>query len=106
MTVYFPDVQGLYELCRDFAGECKTYLSEIEQGFEMESKDPADPYSEQSKDAVFTGRVYVYYEGSFSIQQLAELEQIYAKEGLFPQFRGREYATTRYLQSKDKPKQH
>lgn len=44
-----------------------------------------------SKDLVFSGRVYVYHEYNFSLQQLASLERLYESKGLSVLFRGPSY---------------
>jgi hypothetical protein len=51
--------------------------------------------SQSSKDAVFTGLIFVYYEGELSEQQLAELLKLYEEKNLKATFRGQPYVAYR-----------
>jgi hypothetical protein len=99
LAAYFPLRTDLYELCRDFATKCRDYIAGLEQNVETKSKDPAEPFWQNSKDLQFTGRVYVYYEGNFTVRQLADLEDVYNKQNLSPQFRGFDYSDIRRWQA-------
>jgi len=45
----------------------------------------------ESKDLVFTGRVFLYHESILTLQQRAELDKLYRGKGLEVHFRDHDY---------------
>jgi hypothetical protein len=56
-----------------------------------------------SDDLSFTGRVYLYVEQEFTLQQAAELDKYYKDKGMSLTIRDLTYASARWLQDSESP---
>jgi len=102
VSIYVPSGLDTYEVCRSIPGVFNKILNIFHSSMVTEQKDPADSHREKSAELVFTGKVYIYYEGDLSHEQIGVLESIFKSKNLSPQFRGKDYATVRWLQSRFK----
>ncbi len=98
LSVYVPSSPKSFEFCRGLPDVYESLMSQaVRPSEEFILKGPSEmPVS--SKGLVFTGQLLIYHEDEYSLRQLAELEEAFKRRNLFPQFRGLEYATTRWLQ--------
>lgn len=88
---YIPSSPDSYKLCVFLSEEYKKIINDLESKTEVTGGHVTEFSMTSGKDLVFTGRIYIYHEDSFSHQQLAELEQLYKSKGLSVLFRGTEY---------------
>lgn len=99
VSVYLGSTD-VYEVCKAVAKQCRILLNDLTSKTHADVQIPGNPSMDYQKDLVFTGKVFVYYDGDMSLEQLGSLEALFKEEKLSPQFRGQNYATTRWLQSR------
>ena len=106
---YIPAASDTYQICIYLAESYKVFMDEFGGSVHVEFKSAGDFSYIPSHELTFTGRVYIYHETELSHEQLGQLIALYREKNLHVQFRGSNYATTRWLQdkanSKDIPKQ-
>jgi hypothetical protein len=90
-----------FDACQLLADAAPGFLDEAAK-VQVGSLTPGDLTTEWSKDLVFTGKFYAYHESELSHEQIGQLESLYKSKGFSIQFRGQNYATTRFLQSRAK----
>ena len=103
ISVYVPHSSFgymTYEICKKIPELCEVYLRDAADRVFVGSRDPADSSMEGSDQLIFTGKIFVYHEDELSLEELGSLESLYKSKKLFPQFRGLNYVTTRWLQRK------
>jgi hypothetical protein len=66
-------------------------------GAQIKVKNTGDSSSVDSSELVFTGRIYFYFEDDISLSQLGSLDILYREKSMSPQFRGPDYAITKWL---------
>jgi hypothetical protein len=80
-----------YEVCKYLPDLYKTTMDELESKGTIKSGNMAESRQTSSKDLIFAGRIYIYHENDFSLQELATLERLYDSKGLSVVFRGKAY---------------
>ncbi len=106
MAFYILPSHDTYAICLEIADTWRSLLDEVEHkglAIDFTAQDPAETHLDKSADLVFIGKVYVYYDDYFTIQELGDLEKRFAERGLSPVFRGPTYASTRWLQQRSSP---
>lgn len=88
---YIPSSLYSYRLCESLADEYKATIKDFESVGEFKFGHVAESNITSSRDLVFSGRIYIYHEDNFSLQQLATLERLYESKGLSVIFRGHAY---------------
>jgi hypothetical protein len=88
---YIPMLLDSYDVCAFMADEYRSTINDFESNASLSAGHVAEYSSTSQKELVFTGRVYIYHEFSFSHQQLADLEKLYRSKGLSVVFRGPAY---------------
>lgn len=91
IAVYAPDSTDSFGALWDLPRHIPSILREWEQRYQIGTKLPGETSSTWSRNMVFGGRVYIYYENDFSLQQLAEIEKRFREHHYFVQFRGQDY---------------
>jgi hypothetical protein len=97
----FPN--ATYELCKQIAEDCAKLIERADGGILSMAKDPGDSTFEKSSDLLFTGKIYLYHEDFLTLEQYGDLEKLFRSKNMIVQFRGLDYATTRWLQKKAMP---
>jgi len=98
LSVYVPTSPRSFEFCRGLPEVYEGLLSQAVRPTEEFVMSGPSEMPVSSKGLVFTGQILIYHEDDFTLKQQAELEEIFKKKNLFPQLRGVEYASTRWLQ--------
>jgi hypothetical protein len=98
MSVYIPPSRSTFDVCASLPKLYANFLAEAAAQESVGTMDPAEPLPRRSENLTFTGMIYLYYEDELSLAQLANLEELYRTNHLSVQFRGQQYATTRWLQ--------
>lgn len=88
---YIPLLPESYDICEFMADEYLTSIRDFESKTSVSAGHVAEYSSTSQKELVFTGRIYIYHEFSFSHQQLADLEKLYKSKGVSVVFRGPAY---------------
>jgi hypothetical protein len=88
MVVYIPDTPDAYEECKAVATDNTFLLKMVNDTLRERRTTPGETAPNLSEELPFSGRVYIYLESDFSLQQSAALESYFANLGLSPQFRG------------------
>ncbi len=97
---YVPMLPDSYDICSFMANEYLTTIKDFESKVSISGGHVAEFSSTPQKELVFTNRIYIYHEFSFSHQQLADLEKIYHSKGLSVVFRGPAYLSTMWKPDK------
>ncbi len=82
-------------VCQYLADNSKSIISDIENGIGIAVSVPGNSNLIRIRDLTFSGRVYVYYEGTLDLQQKAGIDSFYRKRGLMLQLRGMDYLASR-----------
>jgi hypothetical protein len=93
IALYIPETKKTYAVCEHFSTNYKQFL---DMPIYATSESSSSASQTSSKDAVFTGRVFVYYETHMTISELGRLEDMFVKAAARPEFRGPQYAMTMY----------
>jgi hypothetical protein len=87
---FIPRGTDSYDICAFMADEYHTTIESLEKNLIIAGR--VTEYSQTTnRELIFTGRVYIYHEDSFTHQQLADLEKLYKSKELSVIFRGPEY---------------
>jgi hypothetical protein len=100
LSYYIPTSDYAYEICEYLPDLYKTTMKDMESKSEVRGGIAQDSSLTSSKDLIFTGRIYIYYEDIFSSHQLAQLELLYESKGLAVIFRGHTYLSNVYNKMK------
>ncbi len=82
-----------------FGKNHKVLLADMEKRFWTQAGRMGDEPMNM-RDLVFSGQVFLYYEGILSPREKVEVIQAYRKAGLNPQFRGLDYLSDRRMERK------
>lgn len=88
---YVPYSPVAYGICEYLPDLFKISMEELESSAEVKGGFPWDSHQTSSRELVFSGRIYIYHENDFTLQQLAALERLYESKGLSVIFRGPAY---------------
>ncbi len=99
ISLFVPHSEYSYETCL-FLSDGYTELTAIHE-LELETQG-AGEQKVFSKDFAFNGRIFLYHEDLFSVEQLAEISELYKSKNLLVQFRGSSYLQTEILRRKQK----
>jgi hypothetical protein len=100
VSAYVPHSNLTFDVCQFIPSYLEKLLDERDSSLTMIVFRATDAVPESSDDLVFTKKVYVYHETHLTPQQLGSLHELYEKAGLQVSFRGRQYASTRWLQER------
>jgi hypothetical protein len=92
-----------YDLCMLVAKHHQGILSDLNHRASIGTRLPGDTSTSWSRNTVFSGHVFVYYEQGFSPEQLAALDEFYKQNELAPQFRGQDYLTLHWNEKRAMP---
>ena len=121
ISVYVPKTQYLFDVLVALADSCQektktrsrnvtlpsaayvgkgAALSVINNSLhiEVKFKNPGDTSWVNDSELKFSGRIYLYFEDDLSPFQLGALDEWFRSKSLFPQLRGNDYATAKWLQ--------
>lgn len=92
-SVFLPKSDYTFKACKFLIPKYKKILKDPVLRILLKSVKHSSPgYKPESWDELtFTGRVYIYYETFLLPEHIETLTKEYEKEGLSPQFRGRDY---------------
>jgi hypothetical protein len=91
---YIPMSSKSYTICEAILDEYKKLMADIESKSEVTGGHVADSAQTSLHDLIFSGRIFIYHEDNFSLQQLAALERLYQSKGLSVVFRGHAHLLT------------
>jgi hypothetical protein len=97
-SFYIPITPRAYGIMAGLAATYKKPISDLKKGLTVVARDPADSSATSIGDLTFSGRIYLYFDQEFSVEQLGSLEALYKQQNISVQFRGTPYAMTRWLQ--------
>lgn len=80
-----------YDVCKFLSEMPKETIKDFDNIAEVQGGHTTEISMTSSKDLVFSGRVYIYHENNFSLQELASLEQLYKEKESSVLFRGISY---------------
>jgi hypothetical protein len=102
---YLPRSTMTFEACAYIGQNYKLLYDDIINSISVGARYAGDVAMTFSKDLVFSGRIYVYYEDDLSMEQLGVLAALYRQHGVDFQPRGGAYLTTQWLSRQNqKPK--
>jgi hypothetical protein len=97
---YIPMSPDPYGICAFMADEYLTTIKDFESKVSVIGGHVTEFSSTSQEELLFTHRIYIYHEFSFSHQQLADLEKLYKSKGLSVVFRGPAYLSLMWASSK------
>jgi hypothetical protein len=103
ISFYIPASPLTFDVFRSMPNLFQGLLDESDK-VSASAQIPGNSAMDDSRELVFTKKVFAYYEESLTLEQLGQLEGLYKSNGFSIQFRGMNYAVTRMLQSQATPK--
>ena len=99
ISFYVPYSNDMHHSCAVIS-DLPNAILEHSKGIVTVTHPPGESSHSNSKHFVFSGRIYIYFEGILSLQELGSLEALYKSKNLVPMFRGHEFPIGRWLQEK------
>ena len=99
LSFYIPRHNETAAICRYLAQQHEFVLDKAPQLL-VEQKSPGDSRTISTKEAVFTGRIYVYHETYLPAEETVKLSSFYERLGLSGIFRSTDYRSTKVLEAK------
>lgn len=99
LSFYIPRHDHTAAICRYLAQQHEFVLDKAPQLL-VEQKSPGDSRTISTKEAVFTGRIYVYHETYLPAEETVKLSSFYERLGLSGIFRSTDYRSTKVLEAK------
>jgi hypothetical protein len=103
LALYVPDSPVAFAQCQFLAANLQMPFDAIDKSVEMEMYDPSGMSRTTSKDLIFTGRVFLYYESNFSLGELAALEALFTEHKAAVEFRGHSYLVLHWHENRVLP---
>jgi hypothetical protein len=91
LAFFLQDSPDAFERCKALAADLQSPATAINDIASIQFSRAGETAATDVKDVTFTGRVYIYHETRFSVQQLADLEAVFRSKNAAVQFRGHEY---------------
>ncbi len=91
VSLYAPGSEHAFELIYWFSGAYKDFLYDLKKNTLIWTASPGTQNQYLSNNLMFTGKIYVYCENILSTEQVRELTDRYAKEGVEIEFRSFNY---------------
>ena len=91
MAYYLSLSAGTFAIIKSVADSYRTTMEEIGRRNFLDAlaiRGPRDAASRRFGDAVFTGKIYFYYEMEMEPRQIADLLDLYRSRGLSLELRG------------------
>jgi hypothetical protein len=95
LAFYVPDAPNAMYLCKALAENLQAPLDAVNQSLSMILTDGVAQTS--LADLTFSGRVFIYHENLFSLQELATIESYFQSKGAAVEFRGIRYVASRWI---------
>ncbi len=99
LSFYIPRHDHTAAICRYLAQQHEFVLDKAPQLL-VEQKSPGDSRTISTKEADFTGRIYVYHETYLPAEETVKLSSFYERLGLSGIFRSTDYRSTKVLEAK------
>jgi hypothetical protein len=96
-TIYIPRSPKAFRIAGSMADKYMALMDELIAGIEITSAYPGDSGPVSNKDLRFSGRVYIYHEDYFDVQQIAALDVVFRTHGALLILRGPNYVATRMM---------
>jgi hypothetical protein len=123
LALYVPNVDNAFELIRSLPGQCETFVGDQKKhvrlpdakkwaGVQLEITNmgpesakvvvrrPGEPSATTVANLMYSHVVYIYFDDSLSLDQLATIEGAFKANGLTVKLRGQDWATTSWLKMK------
>lgn len=100
---YVPRLSTPVPALLELADLCATVIEQTNKGLSVAMRSPGDTRQTELGELVFSGRVYIYYDGPLTLQSLAEVERAFTAKSLSVQIRDETYATGQWLQKLREP---
>lgn len=94
MSFYVPKSDAAFETCAVIIQIHQELLTGLEKDFVFEDQ-PLSEMSDRSTNLKFSGRIYIYHETDFSLQQQSALDEYASKKGLSIRLRDDAYRRKR-----------
>jgi hypothetical protein len=88
---YIPLSPYSYKICEALSTFYKTTMDDFDSIAEIRFGRSTESTVTSASELAFTGRVYIYYEGIITLQELAALERLYQSKGVSVVLRGPAY---------------
>jgi hypothetical protein len=98
IAVYVPRTTDPIPVCRYFADAYRHIYDDLKASLLASARNPGDLNAVDTKDLVFSGRIYIYHENEINLEQLGVLSAWYRARKLDVQFRGPAYQQARFVQ--------
>jgi hypothetical protein len=89
LALFVPQSPKTFDICSDLS---KHYINYLKPPLGIRTGAAHLMSETDSKDVVFTGRVFLYFETGMSISQLGKLEEAFQQNGARVEFRSTSYA--------------
>jgi hypothetical protein len=99
LSFFIPQSPSDYKICLHLADSATNVIKEMQVGMEMRNRIPGDTEAMSSSNMIFSGRVFLYFEDDFTLEQQASIKRHYAERNLDAVLRGPAYETGRNLSS-------
>lgn len=102
LVIYLPHTEHALAAIRELADEAQPFLDRLSGGVRVLGQSPGDNFAVDFSTIPFVNRVVVYHDNTLSLQEMAQLEELYKSKGLALVLRGSNYATTQWLLARTK----
>jgi hypothetical protein len=97
VSFYVPSSTDAYNVCASLADYTPQALDEAGRFGVTGKEQSGDSTLNTAKEAVFTGRVYIYSQADLAVDDLAKLTDLYRSKNLKLQFRSNDYLENQQL---------
>jgi len=98
LTFYIPVWQSMHDLCAYIFDQINSRNLTMPEEINMSQKGIGDSNVSTSKEAVFSGRIFIYHETELSAEEIGDLTKLYKTKNLDVQFRSSSYLSFRKMQ--------
>ena len=95
LSFYVPMSTQSYEICESLTYGYIEIMKKLEENAAAIGGYVGDSAQTSSQELIFSNRIYIYHENTFTLQQLASLERVYTSKGLSVIFRSTSYMMSR-----------
>jgi hypothetical protein len=106
LAVFIPRTTDAFIAAKAVAMGYQGMIDLLDERVKASASAPGESAATQSTDLTFSGRIFVYYEGDLTLQQMASLEQLFTERKLAVEFRGLNYQALRGNEKRVAPDAH
>ena len=103
IAVFIPRTTDAFIAAKGIALGYQNIIDQLNERIRASVSAPGESAKTDSTDLTFSGRVFIYYEGELSLQQMAALEQMFIERKMAVEFRGQSYWALRMNEKREMP---